>query len=400
MAKTLQFRRGTTAELSSETGAVGELFVDTTKDTVVVMDGSTAGGFPLAKESFAQAAFNAANTASTGDFTFSANTITLPDYTDATLNVSGNVTTTETTTQVPGTDFGSQSLFVYNGGNGTNEADLRYMSQNAWDFWTAGSESLIGSSVTVKYTPMASSQQTKTATITDIVVDNSGLYNLRYRIVLDSTYSGMSNPNLDQISVDASTIGLGNYTYTFTQTGEFICDSALVGDTLISTDIITPLYYDSYGNVSTTTDGTLTINGNLDVTGSVPINFAGAITPGSDRSDAVTNNKILEANKKYYITSSGSLILPNPTSLSSGDVVEIIYRASAGDLRVYGYSTGTGSVIEVPTYVDLGNSTAATMDGDGYYYLDMPYTGGKLAFVLKVTPQEGMATQYRWTAVY
>lgn len=52
MAKTLQFRRGTTSELSTITGAVGELFVDTTKDTVVVMDGSTAGGFPLATETY------------------------------------------------------------------------------------------------------------------------------------------------------------------------------------------------------------------------------------------------------------------------------------------------------------------------------------------------------------
>jgi hypothetical protein len=50
MAKVLQFRRGTTAELASITGAVGELFVDTTKDTVVVHDGSTQGGFPLQRE--------------------------------------------------------------------------------------------------------------------------------------------------------------------------------------------------------------------------------------------------------------------------------------------------------------------------------------------------------------
>ena len=50
MPKTLQFRRGTTSELSTVTGAVGELFVDTTKDTVVVMDGTTAGGTPLATE--------------------------------------------------------------------------------------------------------------------------------------------------------------------------------------------------------------------------------------------------------------------------------------------------------------------------------------------------------------
>lgn len=50
MAKTLQHRRGTTSELSSVTGAAGEIFYDTTKDTLVVMDGSTAGGYPLEKE--------------------------------------------------------------------------------------------------------------------------------------------------------------------------------------------------------------------------------------------------------------------------------------------------------------------------------------------------------------
>jgi hypothetical protein len=63
MATTLQFRRDTTSNLASVTGSVGELFVDTTKDTVVVMDGSTAGGFTLARETTTQAAFNAANTA-------------------------------------------------------------------------------------------------------------------------------------------------------------------------------------------------------------------------------------------------------------------------------------------------------------------------------------------------
>jgi hypothetical protein len=65
MAKTLQFRRGTTSELSSQTGAVGELFVDTTKDTVVVMDGSTAGGFPLVKES-SLSAYATTNTVNQG----------------------------------------------------------------------------------------------------------------------------------------------------------------------------------------------------------------------------------------------------------------------------------------------------------------------------------------------
>lgn len=51
MAIQVQLRRGTTAEHSSFTGAVGEVSVDTDKDTLVVHDGSTAGGFPLALES-------------------------------------------------------------------------------------------------------------------------------------------------------------------------------------------------------------------------------------------------------------------------------------------------------------------------------------------------------------
>ena len=49
MANALQLRRGTTSEHSTFTGLVGEVTVDTTKDTVVVHDGSQAGGYPLAK---------------------------------------------------------------------------------------------------------------------------------------------------------------------------------------------------------------------------------------------------------------------------------------------------------------------------------------------------------------
>ncbi len=44
MAKTLQLRRGTTAQNDAFTGAVGELSVDTTKKTLRLHDGSTKGG--------------------------------------------------------------------------------------------------------------------------------------------------------------------------------------------------------------------------------------------------------------------------------------------------------------------------------------------------------------------
>ena len=55
MAKLLKLRRGTTSDHNSFTGAEGEVTVDTTKDTLVVHDGSTQGGHALAKASEAVA---------------------------------------------------------------------------------------------------------------------------------------------------------------------------------------------------------------------------------------------------------------------------------------------------------------------------------------------------------
>ena len=48
MSKKVQLRRGTTAETSTFTGAVGEVTVDTDSKVPVVHDGVTAGGFPTA----------------------------------------------------------------------------------------------------------------------------------------------------------------------------------------------------------------------------------------------------------------------------------------------------------------------------------------------------------------
>ena len=51
MAIQIQLRQGTTTEHVTFTGAVGEVTVDTTKKTLVVHDGVTAGGTVLAKAS-------------------------------------------------------------------------------------------------------------------------------------------------------------------------------------------------------------------------------------------------------------------------------------------------------------------------------------------------------------
>lgn len=49
MTREVLRRRGSTADHSTFAGGVGETTIDTTKKTVVVHDGETLGGFPLAR---------------------------------------------------------------------------------------------------------------------------------------------------------------------------------------------------------------------------------------------------------------------------------------------------------------------------------------------------------------
>jgi hypothetical protein len=75
MATQVQNRRGTTAEHSTFTGANGELTVDTTKKTVVVHDGTTAGGAPLLRENGSQ---NAVTTGTSTAASFIPTSSTVP----------------------------------------------------------------------------------------------------------------------------------------------------------------------------------------------------------------------------------------------------------------------------------------------------------------------------------
>jgi len=76
MSTQVQFRRGTTAETASFIGAVGEVTVDTSKNTCVVHNASTLGGYPLLRQdgvnsglspgSLTSCALKFANSANTG----------------------------------------------------------------------------------------------------------------------------------------------------------------------------------------------------------------------------------------------------------------------------------------------------------------------------------------------
>jgi hypothetical protein len=73
MTTQIKRRRGTTTEHSTFTGAEGEITIDTTKDTVVVHDGSTAGGHPLATESSIAGKVDSSGDSMTGNLSFGDN---------------------------------------------------------------------------------------------------------------------------------------------------------------------------------------------------------------------------------------------------------------------------------------------------------------------------------------
>lgn len=86
MPTAVQFRRGTTAQNNSFTGAIGELSIDTDLDVVRVHDGSTAGGFSLVGATSTQTLTNKTlnSVVLTGSLTASASTGTSGQYLQST----------------------------------------------------------------------------------------------------------------------------------------------------------------------------------------------------------------------------------------------------------------------------------------------------------------------------
>jgi hypothetical protein len=89
MPTALQFRRGTTSQNNSFTGAVGEISVDTTLDTLRIHDGSQAGGFEITQNAAAQTLTNKTLTTPVIAEIDSGSTITLDATTDIVLDADG-----------------------------------------------------------------------------------------------------------------------------------------------------------------------------------------------------------------------------------------------------------------------------------------------------------------------
>ena len=117
MSKTVQWKRGNTAQNSTYTGAQGEITVNTTNYTLVVHDGVTAGGYALPNYSNTNVA--AYLTTSTGNI--SAGNITANSISVTSVVQFANLTTTQINAITPTTrgmtvfNFTTGNIQVYNG---------------------------------------------------------------------------------------------------------------------------------------------------------------------------------------------------------------------------------------------------------------------------------------------
>ena len=127
MAKLLKLRRGNTSQHGSFTGAEGEVTVDTDKETLVVHNGSTAGGFPVLRATGGSQNLSTSGTAATGALTVTGN-IAVSGTVDGvdlqTLNTAVSANTSKVTNAThSGEVTGSTSLTIAN--NVVDEANLK-----------------------------------------------------------------------------------------------------------------------------------------------------------------------------------------------------------------------------------------------------------------------------------
>ena len=165
MADQLQLRGGSTAQTATFTGALREVTVDTDKKTVVVHDGTTAGGNPLLRQDLSNLP---AGTIDNADINASAGIV---DTKLATIATAGKVSNSATTA----TSAATNSAIVARDGSGNFAAGTvsANLVANAGSVG-ASSISFTGDTNTGIYSPGADQLAIATGGVQRLLVDASG----------------------------------------------------------------------------------------------------------------------------------------------------------------------------------------------------------------------------------
>ena len=159
MAKLLKLRRGTTTQHGSFTGAEGEVTVDTTKDTLVVHDGSTQSGHTLLREDMSNLPAGTIDNADVNASAAIAGTKISPNFGSQNIETTGNIDISDSTAGTNnriklGTDDDLQ--FYHSGSNSfvrhvaAGTGDLYIDSQGSNDIYLRAGDGASGTHINLK----------------------------------------------------------------------------------------------------------------------------------------------------------------------------------------------------------------------------------------------------------
>ena len=331
MPTQVQFRRGTTTQNESFTGAVGELSVDTTLDTIRVHDGSTAGGIRLAKYSEIQSGDITAVVAGTG--------------------LSGGATSGSATVNL--SHLGLESL------SDPNDDQIIFWddSAGATAFLDLGTGlSISGTTISVGTLNQDTTGNAATATALETA-----------RTIHGVSFDGTANIDLSEVVQDT----VGAMFSSNTETG--ITVSYEDGDGTIDL-VVGTLNQDTTGNAATATALETARNiGGVSFDGSANINLPGVNTSGTQDTsgNAATatalatartiNGVSFDGTANVTTLTAGTGVSVSGTAVSIGQAVATSDDVTFADVAATGNVTITGNldVNGTTTTLDTTNSTIA-----------------------------------------
>jgi len=354
MATAIQRRRGTTVQHSSFTGLVGEITIDTTKNTVVVHDGSTAGGHPLATESSVTALGGADITAVvagdglTGGATSGDANINVGAGTGITVNAN-DIAVDMGAFDTDNLSEGSSNLYFTNARADARiaAADTDSLSEGSSNlyFTNARADARISNAI-VDEDNMASNSATQ------IPSQQSVKAYVDAQVATKDALSELSGDS-DDITEGSTNLFLTGGTQTIAGAKTFSDDAVFSGNLTVSgTQTILNT------TVSSLADNIVELN--RDATGT-PSENAGLQVNRGDSTDVLFQWN--ETSDRWQFTNDGSTYFNLPTS--TADITEntnLYYTDARADARI---------ALQVGSNLDLSNQdTGDLSEGSNLYYTD------------------------------